>query len=378
MVRIAVIGLGSMGKRYADMIYGGLIDGLALTHIVTRSEANQAYAYEHYDNVKVLSTTKELYEDNEFDAVLIVTPHKLHPAQMIEAAIHGKHIMCDKPVGIDIGSVKEAEKVIREHNVVYAVMFHQRLYPKYQYIKKQLDSGKYGNIHRISVVNTRYFRTVNYHKSSSWRSSFTEEGGGALINQAQHLLDIWYYMFGMPNELYANIPFGKYNDFEVDDEVMLLMNYENGTSGQLLLTTGEAISEERLEIVGDLGKLVMVEDEITEYFHSSSSEYRQTTTGFSNEYLDIEKHVTSFASSHGTDNNSIIPSMAPYVGMLENFTKAITDNEPLVTPGEEGYYSLELANAAYVSATKRTVVKFPLDCKEFDECLKELQEREKN
>ena len=376
MVRIAVIGLGSMGKRYADMIYAGLIDGLVLTHIVTRSEANQAYAYEHYENVKVVGTTKELYEDNEFDAVLIVTPHKIHPEQMIEAAEHGKHILCDKPVGIDIGSVQAAEKVIKQHGVVYAVMFHQRLYPKYQYIKNQLNSGKYGKLHRVSVVNTRYFRTVNYHKSSSWRSSFKEEGGGALINQAQHLLDIWYYMFGMPNELYANIPFGKYNDFEVDDEVMLLMNYDNGMSGQLLLTTGEAISEERLEIVGDLGKLVMVEDEIIEYFHESSSEYRKTTKGFSNEYLDIKKCETSFSSSHGNDNVSIIPSMAPYVGMLENFTKAITENVPLVTPGVEGYYSLELANAAYLSAVNKKVVTFPLESKEFDDCLKVLQKRE--
>ena len=377
MVRIAIIGLGSMGKRYADMIYGGLIEDLVLTHIVTRSKENQTYAYEHYENVKVVSTTEELYKDNEFDAVLIVTPHNLHPTQMIEAAMHHKHIMCDKPAGVDIGSVKEAERVINEHNVVYAMMFHQRLYPKYQYIKKQLDNGVYGKIRRISVVNTRYFRTVNYHKSSSWRSSFTKEGGGALINQAQHLLDVWYYMFGMPSELYANIPFGKYNDFEVDDEVMLLMNYDNGISGQLFLTTAEAVSEERLEIVGDKGKLVMIEDEITEYYHNDSSEYRKTTNGFSNEYLNIDKKVTIFTSSHGNDNNSIIPSMAPYVGMLENFKEAIIHNVPLVTPGIEGYYSLELANAAYLSATKKRAVSFPLDCKEFDECLKMLQEREK-
>lgn len=152
---------------------------------------------------------EELYAHaEEFDAVLVVTPHKTHPALVMQAFAHGKHVLCDKPSANALAPALEMNRAAEKSGLVFAMMFHQRRYKKYMRLKKLLDDGALGEIKRVQLENSRYFRTWMYHRSGSWRSSWAGEGGGALLNQGQHILDIWQWLFGMPTSIYAVIPTG--------------------------------------------------------------------------------------------------------------------------------------------------------------------------
>lgn len=196
----------------------------------------------------------------------------------MQALSAGKHVLCDKPAGISLLSVKKMNELAESSDRVFAMMFHQRMYQKYRRIKELLEEGTLGRITRVMLVNSRYYRTVHYHQGGSWRSSWNGEGGAALINQGQHLLDIWQWLFGMPQSVYAEIPFGKYNDFEVDDEATVLMTYPDKMTGVFLLTTGESVWEERLEIVGTKGKILLEDNTLTLWKNSMDSDaYGRTT-----------------------------------------------------------------------------------------------------
>lgn len=368
VVRMAVIGIGSMGKKYALMLNEGKISNMTLVAVVCRSDSNKNWARENLGkSVRVYCSTEDLYKmSSTFDAVLIVTPHKEHPGHAIEAFSHGKHVFCDKPAGVSVSEAYAMKEAAKKAGTRYAMMFHNRTFPVYRKLKNMLMQKELGDISRILLESTRNFRTRHYHESSKWRSSFTGEGGGVLINQGQHTLDIWQWLFGMPESLYAKIPFGKYNDFLVDDEVTILMEYPDKLIGTFIQTTGEPFRSERLEIIGTKGK-VLLEDYRMHYWKNDvdSRVYLKTAEVDSNEKLDTNYNVIDFDAA-----------AEPYRQMLENFAEAILEGEPLIAPGDEGERALMLANAAYLSAWKREEVKLPFSEKVYDDYLKQMIELE--
>lgn len=363
MVRVALIGVGVMGKKYAEMIVGGKVPDMVLTAVVARRPEVVEWAMnlENTDGIKpaVYENTEEMFaEPDNYDAVLIVTPHKTHPEFAIRAFELGKHVMCDKPAGATIGQAQDMAAAAEKYGMIYGMIFHQRRYPKYQKIKEIIDSGKIGKLKRIMLVNSRYYRTAHYHKSGSWRSSWTGEGGGALINQGAHILDIWQWLFGMPESIYADIPFGKYNDFKVDDEATIYMRYPDNLTAVFMLTTGEAVWEERLEIVGSCGKLLLEDDTLHIWsYNTDSQEYIKKEQVNSRENMCVTEEVITYTKAE-----------EPYESMLENFAKAvITGDETILTaPGEEGINQLMLTNSAYYSAWTGQKVMLPLDAKAYE------------
>ena len=256
----------------------------------------------------------------------------------------------------------------KKYNRIYALIFHQRAYAKYRYIKQMLSCGQLGELKRAMVVNSRYFRTAHYHNSGSWRSSWKGEGGGALINQGAHILDMWHWLLGMPQKLYAQIPFGKYNDFDVDDEAAISMQYKDGMTGMFILTTGEAVPQERFEIVGTKGRILLENDTLHIYRYSKDSqEYIATEKVNSGDNMNIVEEVISFEKGK-----------EPYVEVLENFAEAVlTENASmLIAPGEDGGYQLMLTNGAYYSAWKGMPVELPLDTGEYEKVFQEVCETE--
>lgn len=365
-VRAALIGAGVMGKKYAEMIAEGKVPGMLLTAVVARRPEVKEWAEklinkpEDAEGVKpaVYGDAEELFAEPErFDAVIIVTPHKTHPELAVRAFALGKHVMCDKPAGVTIGQAAEMTAASKKYNKIYGVMFHQRRYPKYLKIKDMIDSGEIGRLERIMLVNSRYYRTAHYHASGSWRSSWSGEGGGALMNQGAHILDIWQWLFGMPESVYADIPFGKYNDFKVDDEAAIYMRYPENLTAVFMLTTGEAVWEERLEIVGSRGKLLLEDDTLHIWRYSDDSEeYIKNAQVNSREKLSIGEEVINFEKAE-----------EPYAEMLENFADAVKagDEKILTAPGEEAVNQLMLTNSAYYSAWTGQRVKLPVDAKAY-------------
>lgn len=368
IVRCAVIGIGSMGKKYAAMIGSGKIDGLILAAVCCRSEENAAWAAANLEpSVRICRGEDMLYEASElFDAVLIVTPHKQHPAMAVRALQAGKHVMCDKPAGVTTADAYRINEAARCSQMLFAMMCHQRTYAQYRKIKQLLEEHAIGKLTRVSMENSNYFRTQFYHHSGSWRSSWNGEGGGVLINQGYHLLDMWQYLFGLPQSVYANIPFGKYNDFDVDDEAALIMEYPGKMTGLFVVSTGEGSRTERLEITGTAGRILLDGQKLQlTRFDCDVREYAQKAQVTSRQEL----HETVEEYQFGNPER-------PYETMLQNFADAILKGERLIAPGAEGADTLELVNAAYFSAWQGKKVFLPVDGKQYMAALHEKEEKE--
>ena len=368
-VRCAIIGVGTMGKRYARMIGNHEIEGLSLSAVCCHGEASAQWAKEQLDaSVRVCRSEDALYAHGDFDAVLIVTPHRLHPAMTVRALREGKHVMCDKPPGITVSDAKAMNAAAEGAGKVYAMMCHQRTYAQHREIKRLLDESFVGKIRRVCLESTGSFRTFFYHASSPWRSSWTGEGGGALINQGYHLVDLWQYLFGQPLSVYAAIPFGKYNDFAVDDEATLVMEYPDKMTGAFILTTGEGRGTERLEIAGRRGRILLEDGRLTATrFDTDLSAYARQARVFSREALTQTEQVTAFGDPD-----------RPYHIMLKNFARAILAGEALIAPGADGVKAIEMINAAYLSAWEERKVRLPLDEEQYEALLhaREAAERE--
>lgn len=217
----------------------------------------------------------------------------------------------------------------------------------------------------MQLENSRYFRTWMYHHSGSWRSSWAGEGGGALLNQGQHILDIWQWLFGMPTSIYAVIPYGKYNDFMVDDEATLLMEYPQQRTATFILSTGEGSYTERLEIVGTKGTALLEKDTLTLHTYTPDTEtYRRTADCTERQQLTETTTTEQFA-----------PQAEPYPEMLANFADAILHGTPLTAPGVEGVRALELTDAAYLSAWLGEKITLPLDAERFEQELQNIFRR---
>ena len=354
VLKMALIGVGNMGKKYAQMIVSGEVLHMKLAAVVIRRDEQIAWGKTlvNVDGqpVEIFRSADELFHAAEsdpslFDAVLIATPHKTHKELAVRAF------------------------ELKKNDRIYGLVFHQRLYPKYMKIKEMIDSGEIGTLKRVSLINSRYLRTSHYHKSGSWRSSFAGEGGGALINQGQHILDIFQYLFGMPQRLFAVIPFGKYNPFAVDDEDTIVMEYDTGMTASFILTTGEACCEERMEIIGTKARLLLEDNTLSITRFDDIEKYIKTEDVNSREHLHFTEEKIMYEKS-----------AEPYTQLLEKFAQAALKHDEgcLVAKGAEGLHSLMLCAGAYYSACKGIRVDLPLDAVRYKELMDNLIEDEKN
>ena len=360
-----------MGKLYAQMLDKKMNRDMTLAAVVCRSESNRQWVRENLsEEVLIYTSTEELYEhENLFDAVLIVTPHKEHSRMAKEAFLHGKHVLCDKPAAASASEARSMQEASTKVGTVYALLYHNRTCPGYQELKKMLMDNELGDITRIFYQSSKYYRTNFYHKSGTWRSSYTGEGGGLLINQGQHCLDLWQWLFGMPEAVYANLQFGKYNDIIVEDEATILMQYTNKVTGTFLISSGEAFPGERLEIVGTKGKVILEDAYRLHYWKNDmdSRLYSETADVMSTEKLHTEYKVIDIESPKN-----------PFEKIFQNFSDAIIKQEALIAPGVEGEKSLMISNAAYLSAWKNEEVRLPISALEYEENMKKMIDREES
>ena len=368
IVRIALLGVGGMGKKYARMISDGTVEGLQLTAVYARGEESASWARETLPSqVFIARTEEELYAASSlFDAVLIVTPHKLHPSMALRALEEGKHVLSDKPAATTMAEALAMEQKASALGLTYGLMCQQRAYDDHQRLKALLEEDAIGQVTRIGLENTRFFRTRAYHKSSPWRSSWTGEGGGALINQGYHLIDLWVWLFGLPRAIYAHIPFGKYQDFLVDDEATLVMEYPGKATGTFFLSTREPKGVERLVISGTKGRILLEDHQglVTRY-EMDADTYACQSSCFDRTGLGMqEEHFTAKEIDRA------------YQKCLQNFTDALRFGTPLLCPGEDGTKALALVNAAYYSAYRQAKVSLPVKKEDYAAFLAVMEGRE--
>ncbi len=334
MVRAAIIGLGVQGRKYAQIIYSGAVPNLSLVSVTARSEESVKWAEENIKGVKIYPDYDSLFENYvEFDAVIITTPHKLHPEIAMLAFDKNKAVLCEKPSGVNIKEVEKMNKLSK--GIPFAMMFNNRIQPLYKWIMDTISNGTVGEIRRAYFKCTKFFRTQFYHNSSGWRSTWEGEGGGALINQGQHPLDLWQWFFGMPDKVIANMGYGKYNPFDVDDEATLLMKYKD-MSGVFIISTGEPMSKDVIEIVGTEGRILVEDNDVSLWTYENVYDY-------------INKaRVTNDSAIKGSvEKLYFAPLQDPYTPMLQNFADYVEGSAAPICRGVDGINALKLAQMAY-------------------------------
>ena len=334
MVRSAIIGLGIQGKKYAELLYNNEIENMGLVGVVARSEENSEWAESNIPGVKIYRSCEELFNNCiEFDAVIITTPHKSHPEIAMKAFCCKKAVLCDKPSGIDLKEVEKMNKM--SEGIPFAMMFNNRVQPIYKWIKEKIEKGDLGEIKRILFESSKNFRTQQYHNSAGWRSSWEGEGGGALINQGQHLLDLWYWFFGMPDKIISNVCYGKYNDFDVDDEATLIMRYKD-KSGVFIISTGEPMGNDKIEIIGTKGKIYADGESVKLWQYEDSTDYMKKAQVNNDD--NIKGSIEEFYFA---------PEKKPYNIMLKNFADYAEGRADPIAKGTDGIYALKMCKLAY-------------------------------
>ncbi len=360
-VRIGIIGIGNMGSGHAKIIYDNGVDGAVLTAVCDINPKRLDWAKETFgDGVKGFDNGETLVKSGEVDAVIVATPHYDHPEFAIMAMENGLHVLVEKPAGVYTKQVKDMNEAAKKSNKVFGIMFNQRTNPLYRKAKELIERGELGELKRTSWIITDWFRTQSYYNSGGWRATWAGEGGGVLMNQSPHQLDLWQWICGMPKRVRAFCSEGKFHDIEVEDDVTAYVEYENGATGVFITSTGDFPGTNRLEILGDLGKIVIENNKflywknecsVKEYCYTSESGFFGPKTEL--QELDIEGENLQ------------------HLGVLRDWVSAIINDTPLLAPGIEGINGVTLCNAMYLSSWLDNWVDIPFDDDMYYEKLKE-------
>ena len=360
-VRLGIIGAGNMGSGHIRNILAGKCPEIEVVAVADRRESRREAAHEQLPEAKIFNEGSELIASGVAEAVLIATPHYQHPVLAIDAFKHGLHVMCEKPAGVYTLQVREMIAEADKHpELTFGMMFNPRTNCVYRKIKEMIDAGELGELKRMSWLITDWYRTQSYYDSGAWRATWTGEGGGVLLNQCPHQLDLLTWLCGVPTKVRAFCHEGKWHDIEVEDDVTAYLEFANGMTGVFVTTTGDAPGTNRLEISGTKGKLVCEHDTITfDKLGADEREWCKTCEqGFQKppvERVEVE-----------TDGQNI-----QHPAVLNAFAAHILRGEPLVADGREGIKGLTLSNAMHLSSWLEKVVDVPFDEKLFYDMLME-------
>jgi predicted dehydrogenase len=356
-VRIGIVGLGSMGQFHARYLLANDIRRAELTAVSDNVPAR----LEPFKTVRTFARSEDMIRSGLVDAVLIATPHYFHTSVGIDALQQGLHVLVEKPISVHKADAERLAAAHADESQVFAAMFNQRTDPRYRRIKGLIDGGELGRIRRTSWAITDWFRSEAYYASGGWRATWKGEGGGVLLNQCPHQLDLFQWLCGMPARVRAFCGLGRYHDIEVEDEVTAYLEYESGATAVFVASTGEAPGTNRLEIAGDRGRLVLEEGKVTFIRNEVPADLfcRESPEPFAKpDVWRIEIPVEGTGGQHQE--------------VTQNFVDAILDGAPLIAPAQEGIRSVELASAMLYSHFTGETVELPLDAQAYERHLQKL------
>ncbi len=363
-VRVGIIGIGNMGRGHARYIVGGAVPNAVLTAVCDVDQDALQWSSDTLGReVQAFSSADEMLKAGIVDAVLIAVPHYDHAPLAIQCFEAGLHVLVEKPAGVYTKQVREMNEAADKSGKVFGIMFNQRTNPLYQKLRDLVQTGELGSLKRINWIITDWYRPQSYYDSGGWRATWAGEGGGVLLNQDPHQLDLWQWICGMPKRIRAFCGFGKYHDIEVEDDVTAYMEYDDGTTGVFVTSTGDAPGTNRLEISGEQGKVVVEDGQLT--FHR----LRVSERTFNQEYKGGFGQPECW-----TCQIPIKGETTGHPGITRNWIDAIRNGSALLAPGAEGIRGLEISNAMHLSAWLDQWAALPVDEELF---LSELQKRQK-
>lgn len=363
-IRLGIIGFGNMGTGHYRNIEKGECPEIEVTALADTNPERIAWAEENIpEAVKKFASAEEMLDSGLVDAALVSVPHYDHPKCAMECFKRNIHVMVEKLAGVYTKQVREMNEAAKKSSAVFGMMFNQRTDHIYRKMKEIVSSGEYGQIRRTNWLITNWYRPQAYYDSGMWRATWAGEGGGVLLNQCPHQLDLWQWICGMPVEISARLSYGQWHDIEVEDDVTAYVKYANGATGVFITSTGDACGTNRFEIVMDKAKLVAEHNKLSLYvLEMGEPEFsRINTAPFGcpkGEAVEVE-----------TDGKS-----GQHPEVLNKFAAAILRQEPLVADGSEGINGLTLSNAMHLSDWLGKPVTLPID---EDLFFDELQKRVK-
>ena len=364
-IRFGIVGLGSMALNHARTMLTKTPHA-RLCAVASRNEKNIAAlkAMPGYESIAVFDTPEAMYKSGAIDAVLIVSPHRAHVRQACEAFDSGIHVLLEKPVGVSTQEARRLNAAAKASGRAFGVMFNQRTNPVYQEMKRIVASGELGEIRRTNIVITDWFRAQSYYDSGAWRATWKHDGGGVLLNQAPHNLDLWQWICGMPASVRAFCGFGRWHDIEVEDDVTAYVEYANGATGTFITCTGETPGTNRFEIsmdggqlVYENGRLLLAKPEVP-----ASRFIREYQGGYGKPAVTV-KDITP------TADNPL------HAGVIEAFALHLLEGTPMIAEGEEGINSLMLSNAMLLSSWTDAKIDLPFGEAQDELFAKLLEER---
>lgn len=356
-VRIGIIGVGGMGGHHANYLKAGEVKGAELTAVCDIDESKLA----RFEDLPKFTESEKLIRSGLVDAVLIATPHYFHTTIGIDAFGQGLHVLTEKPISVHKADCQRLIDAHKKTDKVFSAMFQMRTEPLYKKVKQLIDAGEIGEITRIAWIVTDWFRTEAYYASGGWRATWSGEGGGVLLNQCPHNLDLMWWFFGAPSKVRGFCKLGAKHNIEVEDEVTAYLEYPNGATGVFITTTGEAPGTNRLEIAGDRGRLLVEGGQIRfERNEVLASEFCKTST-FS--FAVPPRWHVEIPHGRGETGHRVI---------TQNFVDAVLSGTELIAPAEEGIHSVELANSMLYSSLTGDTVGMPLDAAAYEAKLKDL------
>ena len=377
-IKLGIIGLGNQGSLYTKHFFGRKCPEIELAAVAdidpTRIENVKKLYVEFKEKDETLvepayfDDAIKMMESGLIDSVIVAVPHYNHPKYVIEAFRHGLHAISEKPAGVYTLQVREMMEEADKHpELVFGMMFNQRTNHVFRKMKEIIESGELGAIKRTSWIITNWYRPQYYYDSGAWRATWSGEGGGVLLNQCPHNLDLWQWICGMPTKIEAKLKFGKWHDIEVEDDVTVFAEYENGATGTFITTTGDAPGTNRFEITCDGGKLVCDDAKTLTMWKLDMPESEFTKV-----------NTKAFGAPKATVVDVETDGENPqHVGVFNAFAAAVLRGEPLVADGREGIFGLSLSNAMHLSCWQNREVTLPLSAEDEKSFYGELMERVK-
>lgn len=366
-IRFGLIGLGNQGFSYTTDIFDkGEIENGVLTAAcdINPSKIENVKANTTNKDITYFNNYKNMLDSGLIDVAMVETPHYQHPEIVIECLKRGINVICEKPAGVYAEQVKEMNEFAKKQNAIFSMMFNQRTNCVYRKMKDMIENGDIGEVQRVTWIITQWYRTQQYYNSGSWRATWAGEGGGVLINQCPHQIDLIQWVVGMmPKTVRGFCHYGKWHDIEVEDDVTAYFEYENGATGVFITTTGEAPGTNRFEISGTKGKLVCEEEKL--YFYKNAQDSKVFALDPKNTFGDSQLGCEVIEVE--TDGKN-----PQHAGIINNVANTLLGIEKLFVEGIEGINGVELMNAIeYSGWNDGAKVSVPIDDKKYLEKLNE-------
>ncbi len=353
-VRFGIIGAGNQGSHYACSLFNkNMVENGRLTAVCDNDEKKIENIKSRLNdkNVSYFYDYKEMLGSELIDAVIVAVPHYFHPEMTIHALNAGINVICEKPAGVYTKQVKEMNDTAEKSDKLFTMMFNQRTNCVYRKMRELIKSGAIGEVTRVNWIITNWFRSQSYYDSSSWRATWKGEGGGVLLNQCPHQLDLLQWILGMmPQSIRSFCHFGKWHDIEVEDDVTAYLEYENGATGVFVTSTADCPGTNRLEIMGNCGKLIC-EDEKLKLYHLKEG-VKEFNERYKGGFGEPEKEEIEVE----TDGVNL-----QHLGVINNFANAVLGIEPLHVDGKEGILGVEIMDAILLSTWLDKKVTLPID-----------------